>query len=134
MRVGCSDSGRGPASISLAAALASAAATGSGGHPRAEAASAAVSAEAAARQPSGNVAPEAGDAGSEAGAAAGAAASKGHGTALRGTPPTLPVEISNEISAQTRADLYHTRCKLQPPSYVSCQPEAHLFQYGVEKT
>jgi hypothetical protein len=70
---------------------------------------AAAAAEAAVREASGNSAPAESTA-NPAPADSTANGSGNHAAAQRGTPPEMPVEISNEIPAQTRADLYHTRC------------------------
>jgi hypothetical protein len=70
-----------------------------GSEPSPDEGAAAAAEEAAARHASGNSAPKDGS----------TTGFRFHGTAQRGTPPAMPVEISNEIPAQTRADLYHTR-------------------------
>ena len=109
-RAGRSDSGRaGSGGGSLAASLASAAAAATGDtHAVAAADELAVRTGAATETGPGGAATPAGAA---AEAAGGAAPPVGHGRTRSGIAPELPVEISNEISAQERAELYRTRYK-----------------------
>lgn len=111
-RAGRSDSDRaGAGGGSLAASLASAAAAVSAADDRAAAgdlaaaaaAAGGAAAAAAVRDTGSTVAPE------DAAAAGGTAPPASQGRMRGGIAPALPVQISNEISAQERAELYRTR-------------------------